>query len=222
MRHAAARPQPQHAQSKAGPQPARRPVGQWPAGAAGHTCWGLMAEPPPGWRPGVCRAGASLQRLCAWWARLGPPPPRGWAGRGPLRQGRAAAWARSSPRCHSSGCGPSRLGRARGVAGNNPPPQVSRMSNGPAPPQEPAKEPCGAEKGKTQHKRQGERLKAARAAGRRAQADGAVGRAAGRWVAVTPRAAAGGSGGSGPGRRGARPARGSCQASRSGHLSPCA
>lgn len=60
----------------------------------------------------------------------------------------------------------------------------------------------------------GQAGKADRAARRRVTGSG-------RAAAVTPPAAAGGSGGSGPGRRGARPARGSCQVARSGHSHPC-
>lgn len=83
---------------------------------------------------------------------------------GLLRPGPAAAWARGGPRCHSSGRGPTQGGQGAWLEG---PPTFPRVTDAHRPgiPQEPAKEPCGVEKGGAQHTHQGERLKAARAAG---------------------------------------------------------
>lgn len=144
-----------------------------------------MAEPPPGWWPGVCWEGPHCRGPV-----LGG---QGWAcpGRGG-QKGAPRARARQL-RGHTvvhavtlQGVAPADGGRTRDVAGKNPPPLVSWMSNGPAPPQEPAQEPaqepCGAEKGKPNTNAEVSVWEAARAAGRRARWTGRrAGRQAGGW-----------------------------------------
>lgn len=129
--------------------------------------------------------GASLQRPCAWWARLGLPGRGGQKGAPRAR----ARQLRGHTVVHAvtlQGVAPADGGRTRDVAGKNPPPLVSWMSNGPAPPQEPAQEPaqepCGAEKGKPNTNAEVSVWEAARAAGRRARWTGRrAGRQAGGW-----------------------------------------
>lgn len=59
----------------------------------------------------------------------------------PLEPGRAAAWVRGGPCCHSSRRGPSRLGGRGAVAANNRPTQRVTDEQQLHTPQEPAKEP---------------------------------------------------------------------------------
>lgn len=202
--------------AKRDPWPARCPAGQWPASPVGmtQTSRSGLPGPQPGWRLGICRVGAVPQRLCARWAWRGPTC-RLSSHVGPWRS--MLSLFRTKPQQAGGG-----EGRGAGATHN----QSRECHTGAAAPRSPESQPENRVMVERKHPPQTPRGVPASGPGWWAGGHGRTGWPGGRWAAgrqavLTPRAAAGGSDGSGPGRRGARPATGSCRATRSGHLSPC-
>lgn len=153
--HAAARPHPRHAActERSGRGAARRR-----AQAAGPAHWGAdgrASRPLPPGPAGALSPGPVLD------GQGGAPGHLGLGGPGPLRPGPAAcSWA--GPRCHSSGRGPTQGGRGRGWRDHHLP-ACHRCTAARHPPG--TSQGTAGRKGREPNTHQGERSKAARAAG---------------------------------------------------------